>query len=73
MFDKQYSSLFLNDLEDILENVPGLNSISNDLDNKLDIFMKFIRYLQTFLDKFNYIVTLGNVVKTKIVVQSNLL
>ena len=35
--------------------------------------MKFIRYLQTFLDKFNYIVTLGNVVKTKIVVQSNLL
>ena len=62
-------SLFLSDLEDffIHENVPGLNSISDELDNRLDIFMKLfiILYaddtvlmaesssnLQTLLDKF---------------------
>jgi hypothetical protein len=62
-------SLFLNDLEDFLihENVPGLNSISDELDSRLDIFMKLfiILYaddtvlmaesssnLQTLLDKF---------------------
>ena len=62
-------SLFLNDLEDffIHENVPGLNSISNELDSRLDIFMKLfiILYaddtvlmaesssnLQTLLDTF---------------------
>ena len=35
-------SLFLNDLEDFLihENVLGLNSISDQLDSRLDIFMK---------------------------------
>ena len=62
-------SLFLNDLEEffIHENVPGLNSISDELDSSLDIFMKLfiILYaedtvlmaesssnLQTLLDKF---------------------
>jgi hypothetical protein len=62
-------SLFLNDLEDffIHENVPGLNSISDELDSSLDIFMKLfiILYaedivlmaesssnLQTLLDNF---------------------
>jgi hypothetical protein len=62
-------SLFLNDLEDFLihENVLGLNSISDQLDSRLDIFMKLfiILYadntvlmaesssnLQTLLDQF---------------------
>ena len=37
-------SLFLNDLEDffIHENVPGLNSIADELDSRLDIFMKLL-------------------------------
>jgi hypothetical protein len=69
-------SLFLNDFEDyfIHENVPGLNSISDELDSMLDILMKLfiILYgddtvlmtesasnLQTLLDHFIYIVTFG--------------
>ena len=69
-------SLFLNDFEDyfIHENVPGLNSISDELDSMLDILMKLfiILYaddtvlmaesasnLQTLLDNFIYIVTFG--------------
>jgi hypothetical protein len=42
MFIPFLFSLFLNDLEDffIHENVPGLNSISDELDSRLDIFMK---------------------------------
>jgi hypothetical protein len=77
-------SLFLNDLEDffIHENVPGLNSISNELDSRLDIFMKLfiILYaesssnLQILLDIFYlYCDTWKmkvNVDKTKIVVFS---
>ena len=37
-------SLFLNDLEEffIHENVPGLNSISDELDSRLDNFMKLL-------------------------------
>ena len=65
-------SLFLNDLEDFLihENVPGLNSISDELDSGLDIFMKLFIILYAddtvlmaifkhYLINFIYIVTLG--------------
>jgi hypothetical protein len=52
--EKMYSflfSLFLNDLEDffIHENVPGLNSISDKLDSRLNIFMKLFIYLSMVL------------------------